>query len=261
MARSKAAMPETVWASLDERAAKPPEGHLVAEDIATQIQELIIREDLKEGSRIPSERELAQLLKTSRPTVSQAIRILVVRGLAESRRGSGCYVIRRPEISLAASVDLMLNLNVESVKHLAELRFMLESAGINIAIARAGPNDISAAGRALRKMRQSVGNTAAWMTADTQFHAALVRSSKNPYLVSIYESVHTALIDYEHRGWVERGEIPAWLEPDGPDSLMAVHEPILDAFERRDIAGAQIAVERHHEAMTQHLADAADPDD
>jgi GntR family transcriptional regulator, transcriptional repressor for pyruvate dehydrogenase complex len=62
-------------------------GPRVAEDIAAQIQGLIISGDLPEGARLPSERDLAAMLSTSRPTVSQAIRILVVRGLVESRRG------------------------------------------------------------------------------------------------------------------------------------------------------------------------------
>src|ERR1700739_4635308 len=53
-----------------------------------------------------------------RPTVSQAIRILVVRGLVESRRGSGTYVTRRPEARLATTVGLMLDLDQESGPHL-----------------------------------------------------------------------------------------------------------------------------------------------
>lgn len=256
MAKSKAQPADSIWDAINDGAGRSAEGGLVAEEIAGKIQSLIINEELVEGYRLPSERNLAQLLGTSRPTVSQAIRILVVRGLVESRRGSGAYVVRQPETSLAASVDLMLNLNVESVAQLAELRFLLESTGIELAVHRASDTELELAETALEQIRESVGDTAAWMTADTRFHAALVRASGNPFLSSIYESVHSALIDYEYRHWVERGDVPAWLHRDGVEAQMALHEPIFRSVVDRDPAAVQEAVRRHHEVMTQHIAEA-----
>jgi len=260
VAKPKALAVSSVWDSIEggPMSRSAPRG-LVAEEIAAKIQALIIEKDLAEASRLPSERDLAQILGTSRPTVSQAIRILVVRGLIESRRGSGAYVIRRPETSLAASVDLMLNLNVDSVSHLAELRYRLESTGVELAVERATASQIAAAESALGQIRESVGDTAAWMTADTRFHASLVEASGNPYLISIYESVHTALIDYEYRQWVERGDVPAWLQRDGLDAQIAIHEPILRAVVARDLTAAREAVQRHHEIMTQHIAEGSPP--
>ncbi|MDR1294465.1 MAG: FadR family transcriptional regulator [Bifidobacteriaceae bacterium] len=257
MARSKDVNREFVLNSIEERAPfHTRAGNNAAEDIANRIQTLIIKENLHDGARLPSERDLAEHLATSRPTVSQAIRTLVVRGLVESRRGSGNYVIRHPEASLAAAVDLMLNLNTESVNHLAELRLLLESAGIDTAVDRGTPDDFADAEKALGQIRTCTGNTAAWMTADTRFHAALVRASKNPYLFSIYESVHTALISYEYRAWVRSGQVPSWLGKAGADDMVAIHEPILRAVKARDAQAAREAVQQHHRIMAMHLADA-----
>ena len=93
MAQFKLVTDDRVWGEIERAAAisggTAPHG---AGDIATQIQRLITTGDLPEGARLPSERDLAGIFATSRPTVSQAIRILVVRGLIESRRGSGAYV-------------------------------------------------------------------------------------------------------------------------------------------------------------------------
>lgn len=255
MAKRKQALDSSVWSSIESGAVgQSASGVLAAEDIADRIQALIIDNDLAESYRLPSERDLAQMLGTSRPTVSQAIRVLVVRGLVESRHRSGAYVIRRPEESLAASVDLMLALNTESVSHLAELRYRLESTGIELAVERASSQQLAAAETALAQIRDSIGDTAAWMTADTRFHAALVAASGNPYLLSIYESVHAALIDYEYSDWVERGDVPAWLGHDGLDTQMGIHEPILRAVASGDLAAAQAAVLNHHVVMRQHIA-------
>jgi GntR family transcriptional repressor for pyruvate dehydrogenase complex len=227
---------------------------VAAEEIAGQIGHLIVSARLPEGARLPSERDLAQLTGASRPTVSQAIRILIVRGLAESRRGSGAYVRRKPESSLAATVSLMLSLDRESVTHLNDLRLWLESDGITQAIRLSTPAEVDAGEAALRRLAASAGDTSAWISADTNFHATLVRASHNPYLASIYESVHETLINYEYRSWIDCGTVPAWLRPGEAARLTALHAPILAAVRDRDEEAGRIAVRRHHDVMSEHLA-------
>ena len=251
MSRSKSASDVEIW---ERSLVRVGEAHRAAEEIAQQVQDLIIAQDLPEGLRLPSERDLAEMLHTSRPTVSQAIRILVVRGLVESRRGSGAYVMRRPEASLAASVDLMLGLNQESVEHLADLRLWLEESGVHGAIERGTADDLAAGEAALERLRESTGSTASWMSADTQFHATVVRASHNPYLASIFEGVHATLINYEYREWIASGTVPAWLGRHQVVALTGLHEPILRAVRERDVEAGRLAVLRHHHAMAEHLA-------
>lgn len=61
-----------------------------------QLAELLGRSieggELAEGARLPSEPELSRRHRIGRPTVRQAIELLVRRGLVERRRGSGTYV-------------------------------------------------------------------------------------------------------------------------------------------------------------------------
>jgi GntR family transcriptional regulator, transcriptional repressor for pyruvate dehydrogenase complex len=254
--RSKPVTDERLWNGVQQESSQRSEaGPRAAEDLAAQIQQLITAKDLPEGARLPSERDLVSILCASRPTVSQAIRILVVRGLVESRRGSGAYVTRRPEAELATTVGLMLDLDQKSVRHLSELRLWLETNGIERAIERGTPDEIAAGEAALRQLRSSAGNVAAWVSADTLFHSTLVRASQNPYLASIFESVHVTLINYEYQAWIEMGTVPAWLQKSEAEALNALHEPILDAVRSGDTAMGVRAVLRHHEVMAQHLAD------
>jgi GntR family transcriptional regulator, transcriptional repressor for pyruvate dehydrogenase complex len=254
--RSKPVTDERLWNRVERESSERSEaGPRSAEDLAAQVQQLITAKDLADGARLPSERDLVRILCSSRPTVSQAIRILVVRGLVESRRGSGAYVTRRPEAELATTVGLMLDLDQESVLHLSELRLWLETTGIERAIERATPDEIAAGEAALGQLRGNAGNVAAWVSADTRFHATLVRASQNPYLSSIFESVHATLVNYEYQAWIEKGTVPAWLQKSQAEALNALHEPILDAVRSGDAATGARAVLRHHEVMAQHLAD------
>ena len=228
--------------------------HLAAEEIAQQIQDVIVSHDLPEGLRLPSERDFAELLFTSRPTVSQAMRILMVRGLVESRRGSGAYVQRRPETGLASSMDLMLDIDHESVVHLADLRLWLEDTGVREASDQRTLQDVSEAEQALDRLRQSTGSTASWLGADAHFHSTLVRASHNPYLSSIFEGVHKSLMNYEYRHWIASGTVPTWLGRRHARALTALHEPILFAVRDRDARAGHLAVLHHHQAMEEHLA-------
>jgi GntR family transcriptional regulator, transcriptional repressor for pyruvate dehydrogenase complex len=254
LARTKQTDGAEVWQVLRVSAGQRNGEPVAAEEIAGQIEQLIVSARLPEGIRLPSERDLAELTSASRPTVSQAIRILIVKGLVESRRGSGAYVRRKPESSLAATVSLMLSLNQESVAHLNDLRLWLESDGITQAIKRSTGAEVAAGEAALRKLAASAGNTSAWISADTLFHATLVRASHNPYLASIYESVHETLINYEYRNWIDSGTVPGWLRPSEAADLTALHEPILAAVRDRDEDAGRIAVLRHHHVMSRHLA-------
>ena len=101
-----------------------------SDSLAGQIRGLIISEGIAEGARLPAERDLAERFGASRPTVSQALRSLSLMGLIEIRHGSGAYVVRRPETMVAASVNLMLDLDQHSVDHLMQLRLWLETLGV-----------------------------------------------------------------------------------------------------------------------------------
>jgi GntR family transcriptional repressor for pyruvate dehydrogenase complex len=225
----------------------------LSDEVAEKIRTFILERNLEEGTRLPSERVLAEQFGASRPTVSQALRTLSLMGLVEIRRGSGAYVLRQPDITMRASVDLMLELKAGSISSLADFRFWLETLGVRESVAGVGPDSTRLARTALERLRTSVGETSAWIAADTIFHSAVVSLAGNPYLTSVYESVHTAVISYEYRPWVDNNDVPDWLRPDQAEQQFALHEPIVDAIEAGDIEAAVAAVRHHHVAMLQHL--------
>jgi GntR family transcriptional repressor for pyruvate dehydrogenase complex len=229
----------------------------LADDLAQRIRDLIVREDIGEGARLPPERDLAERFGASRPTVSQALRSLSLMGLVEIRRGSGAYVVRRPETMVTASVNLMLDLDQHSLSDLMQLRLWLETLGAREAACRTPELTQAEAAtiqEALSRLQGSARRASEWIAADTIFHATIVRCAGNLYLAAIYESVHTAVLSQEFRNWVDSESVPGWLRDTGPEQQFALHEPIATAVLDRDPGAAASAVAEHHRVMLEHLA-------
>ena len=227
---------------------QPVSPRRVSDQVANQIRLLITRERLAEGERLPPERDLAERFGVSRPMISQALRMLSLMGLVEIRHGSGAYVLRRPQGMVTASVGLMLDLDHGPLDDLAELRLWLETLG---AVHATG--DTAELRAALRRLAGATGSVAAWIAADTVFHANVVRAAGNAYLTAVYEGVHTAVLSREYEHWVRTETEPAWLAGPGSGVLLDLHQAIYDAVAGGEAEAARTAVLRHHEVMLEHL--------
>ncbi|OAT84699.1 hypothetical protein A6P54_04250 [Bacillus sp. MKU004] len=60
--------------------------------IVHQLREMISKDGLKKGDKIPSERELSERLNVGRSSVREALRALELLGLIETRRGEGTFL-------------------------------------------------------------------------------------------------------------------------------------------------------------------------
>src|ERR1700679_1263002 len=73
-------------------AVKPVETRRLYLQIADKLRALIDQQQLAPNARLPSERELAQTLGVSRPSVREALVALELEGRVEIRMGSGVYI-------------------------------------------------------------------------------------------------------------------------------------------------------------------------
>jgi len=133
---------------------------------------------------------------------------------------------------------------------LAELRRWLETLGAVHAAQRGGAADLQGS---LARLAGATGSAAAWIAADTVFHANVVRAAGNAYLTALYEGVHTAVLSQEHELWVRTETEPGWLAGPRASVLVEIHRAIFDAVAAGDAWAAQGAVLRHHEFMLEHL--------
>ena len=64
----------------------------LSERIVLQLEQMLAAEELKPGDRLPPEREMAQMLGVSRPSLREAVRILQARGRLTVKHGQGVYI-------------------------------------------------------------------------------------------------------------------------------------------------------------------------
>ena len=113
----------------------------LSDTITDQIEDLIATGKLKPGDRMPAERDLAQQLDVSRPSLREALLILESRGLLQARRGGGFSVTDVTAPTITDPLVHLLQRHPETVDDILELRHGLECVAAEFAAMRATEAD------------------------------------------------------------------------------------------------------------------------
>ena len=173
----------------------------VFQEVVDQIQEAIIQGKLAPGSRLPAERELAEIFKASRGTLREALRVLEQKGLISIRTGvkGGAVVNALSTHQISESLDLLIRFQHISLRDLAEFREGVEGIVAAMAAQRAAKEDIrhlkALLGRAESCLKQGASGWDAFIGIDNQIHMAMAKIAGNP----VYESVLQTIYDNIHR--------------------------------------------------------------
>src|SRR5271154_2340752 len=114
----------------------------VYEEVAQQIERLILKK-LQPGDKLPSERELAKMLRVSRSSIRDAIRGLELMGLVEPRQGAGTIVRELSTESLVNPFTNALKRRQDRVSELLDFRRTLEPPLAARAATHASPEEIA----------------------------------------------------------------------------------------------------------------------
>jgi GntR family transcriptional regulator, sialic acid-inducible nan operon repressor len=211
-----------------------------ADEIAEQIERSISTGEFKEGSPMPSEKELSERFGVGRPSVRQALFILQQQGLVEISSGTRARVTTPSGKFLTgqlASLIRRLSSTGEGHEYMQQTRLLFE-AGIAWQAARvATDEDIARLKAALDANTAALGNTAAFIRTDVAFHYELTAITRNP----VFIGVHDALV-----GWLIDQRTTTIHMPDADRLSVRDHTAIYEAVAARDPMRA------FHE-MTSHL--------
>lgn len=117
---------------------EPVKSGRAGEDIALQIQAAILEGSIRQGERLPSERELQSMFQTGRGVIREALQILKHKGLIRIHKGSkgGAYVKSMEVVSISESFAMFLVQNRTDPGQLMEFRETLDHIITDLAIAR-----------------------------------------------------------------------------------------------------------------------------
>ncbi len=218
--------------------------------IAQAIRDAIISGRLIVDERLPSESELADQFKVSRPTVREALKRLAAQSLIRTQRGaSGGAFVNRLSFEDAYSQQvttstLLLSMNAVSFDTACEARYALERACAALSAQRRTADQLATMRAEIFRQAQPGLTDEAFCASDVAFHRALVDGAGNPVL------------SYQLAGAVEAMQ-PLMnmitFTARSREEIIALHSDITDALEARD-AGPVDAALIKLEAYTRQLA-------
>ncbi|MGF6267103.1 GntR family transcriptional repressor for pyruvate dehydrogenase complex [Paraburkholderia youngii] len=171
----------------------------VLDGVVRQIEQKVLDGSWGGASgRLPAERALAEHFGVSRPTVREAIQHLVSKGMLETKRGSGAYVVQKQPNALAAPWLQLVAEQPPLREETLEFRMVFECAAARFAAQRSTPAEISRLETLIARMHDAVikHDIEEEARMDCEFHTALMAAAHNRMLGQFYASVMTMLREH-----------------------------------------------------------------
>lgn len=203
----------------------------LASRVIGQMEAMIADGSLREGSRLPAERDLARQFGVSRTVIREAVAALAAKELLQVEAGSGT-TIRRPSLG-AVSRCFGLHLGAGGALDLrkaAETRRLLLTDVAALAADRHSDEDLERLAGILREAESERGIPvvfARWMSA---FHGALARAGVNEVAGTLVSVLDDQLQDATVRACENAVVSDRWLR-----NLQALMKPL----RKRDAKGAR----------------------
>jgi GntR family transcriptional repressor for pyruvate dehydrogenase complex len=207
------------------------------EEVVAQVREMLFEGALKQGDRLPGERDLAVQLGIGRSALREALRALEANGLIILRKGKtgGAFISNGTTRVISENMSDLLRLSSISVDQLFEVRLWIQTGLARAACHRATREDIE-------RLRQNVfdgeqlhakGQSVKRIEVNIEFHNILAEATKNPVAQIVIRGLTDALKALIH----EVGSYPI-------ASLFKDRLKLVDALENRDEDAAEAAMER-----------------
>ncbi|MDO4561594.1 MAG: FadR/GntR family transcriptional regulator [bacterium] len=209
-----------------------------------KLRELISSGAYNEGDKLPSERELAQMLNVSRNVLREAVISMVAEGTLEVRERQGIFINSLDNFGMLDSLKSLQMLPADFVSYQLEVRLIIEVPAAGLAAMRRTENDI----RKLRDCYESFVNCP-YVTPEEQalngkwealLHHLVTEAAHNPILSRLNESIS---------GLVKQNNVllhpNTLMEKGGIELIQQRHAAIIEAIEEKRAEDASGTLRLH----------------
>jgi GntR family transcriptional repressor for pyruvate dehydrogenase complex len=221
---------------------KAIESEKLSHAVVRQVEALILRGILRPGERLPAERELAERLKVSRPSLREAVAALQEKGLLTTRAGAGVYVADVLGSAFSPALVQLFGRHEDAVFDYLSFRRDMEGLAAERAASRASDTDLQVVQAVLDKMETAHAkrNPEDEARLDAEFHMAIFEASHNVVMLHMMRAMYDLLREgvFYNRQVMFRQRTTRSL-------LFEQHKAINAALQARDTAAARQAVEAH----------------
>ena len=211
---------------------------VLSEQIANRLLTLIKEKQLRPGDRLLPERELAEMMKVSRPSLREALRALQIMNIIENRQGSGNYITALEPEQLVEHLDIVFALDDSTYHDLFQARRILETAIAEMAAEQITDDEIEQMEKSITQATEVIDDPDAFMEADMDLHGMILKAARNRIMPVFMQSINKISLFSRRR----TGE-----DINVRKATVRDHRAIVKALRARDPEAAK-------EAMMQHLA-------
>jgi GntR family transcriptional repressor for pyruvate dehydrogenase complex len=221
---------ETVLENISDRST--------IDKIISTLKEYVIEGNLKSGTELPSEKELALQLGVSRFSVREALRVAEAQGLIDVSRGRRARVAKPSASPAAEVISLSLRRSRDPLVDLADARKVLETHLARTVAKTITPEAIVALEKTVNFIKIHSKDLELCAEQDMEFHNIITRASGNV----VFEIMLAPLSELLHESRQKTMSL-------GMESVVHDHGEIIAAFKAHD-------PERAGNAMAKHLNEA-----
>lgn len=224
----------------------------LSNSVVRQIEQLILRGILRPGERLPSERDLADKLGVSRPSLRDAIADLAEHGLLVSRAGSGIFVAEVLGSAFSPALTQLFSTHDEAVFDYISFRRDIEGLAAERAASFGSETDLKLIDTIFGKMElaHQKRDPSDEAQLDAEFHMAIIEASHNVIMLHMLRSMFELLRQgvFYNRQVMFRNRMTR-------DQLLDQHRAINATIQTRDPAAARAAVAAHMAYVEQAFHD------
>lgn len=220
-----------------------PVGHeSLAEAVVEQIESMIVDGILKEGRKLPAERELAEALGVSRPKLREALHALEDRGLVNVRHGEGTFIADLSGRAMSPALLALYTRHGRAFYDYLEYRREQEAFAARMAAQRATRSDKERLTDILETLQTTWqdGDLDGSQEADLALHVAVVDASQNTTLIHMMASIY----DLTRQGLFYNRKFLRTMDGTGK-KLLDQHREIVEAILAGDPERAEKAARDH----------------
>jgi GntR family transcriptional repressor for pyruvate dehydrogenase complex len=217
----------------------PPEVTSVRDRVVEHVRCLIEKGTLGPGDRLPGERDLAQELGVSRPSVRSGLEALEAIGVVVSRRGAGTFIAEGPPDLGIEPLSLLASLHRLTAGEMFEARLVLEVGVAGLAAQHATADALATMADVVSEMFASLEDPKAFLVHDVRFHRAVAAGCGNRVLAALMEMVSAQFYELRKQTIDRARDLKESAE---------MHRRIYRAIRAHDREAAQAAMTEHLEA-------------
>jgi GntR family transcriptional repressor for pyruvate dehydrogenase complex len=227
---------------------EPVKNQKLADAIAEHLEQLILEGALRPGERLAAERELAEKLEVSRPSLREALEKLQARGLIETGK-SGTFVTQFMA-PMTRPLATMMQSNEQALIDYLEYRTLVEGEAARLAALRATDMERAAIADCMDRMRAAhkLDDPTAEGEVDVDLHLLVYEAAHNLVLLHVMRAFSEML-----RGGVFYNRHQLYVRPGVRDLLLEQHLAIGEAVLARDPEKAAEAASNHVRATAATL--------